>query len=62
VASLIGVVRRNQAHVPAKLLLPLNYATILGGTLCDFYGAYHLSVLTIFLPLAASLQRFEEFL
>ncbi|ASF17213.1 MAG: SLC13 family permease [Shewanella xiamenensis] len=33
VASLIGVVRRNQAHAPAKLLLPLNYATILGGTL-----------------------------
>lgn len=31
VASLIGVVRRNQAHAPAKLLLPLNYATILGG-------------------------------
>ncbi|MGL4711114.1 MAG: SLC13 family permease [Shewanella sp.] len=33
VASLIGVVRRNQAHAPAKLLLPLNYAAILGGTL-----------------------------
>ncbi len=33
VASLIGVVRRNQTHAPAKLLLPLNYAAILGGTL-----------------------------
>jgi di/tricarboxylate transporter len=33
VASLIGVVRRNQAHAPSKLLLPLNYAAILGGTL-----------------------------
>jgi di/tricarboxylate transporter len=33
VASLIGVVRRNQAHAPTKLLLPLNYAAILGGTL-----------------------------
>lgn len=33
VASLIGVVRRNQAHASAKLLLPLNYAAILGGTL-----------------------------
>ncbi|MGS0730560.1 SLC13 family permease, partial [Shewanella sp. 0m-11] len=33
VASLIGVVRRNQAHAPAKLLLPLSYAAILGGTL-----------------------------
>ncbi|SIR31144.1 Di-and tricarboxylate transporter [Shewanella morhuae] len=33
VASLIGVVRRNQVHAPAKLLLPLNYAAILGGTL-----------------------------
>ncbi|MCE9686944.1 SLC13 family permease [Shewanella sp. AS16] len=33
VASLIGVVRRNQSHAPAKLLLPLSYAAILGGTL-----------------------------
>ncbi|MBR9727976.1 SLC13 family permease [Shewanella intestini] len=33
VASLIGVVRRNQVHAPAKLLLPLNFAAILGGTL-----------------------------
>ncbi|MBO2606509.1 SLC13 family permease [Shewanella algae] len=33
VASLIGVVRRNQQHAPAKLLLPLSYAAILGGTL-----------------------------
>ena len=33
VASLIAVVRRNQAHAPAKLLLPLSYAAILGGTL-----------------------------
>jgi di/tricarboxylate transporter len=33
VASMISVVRRNQAHAPSKLLLPLNYAAILGGTL-----------------------------
>ncbi|MFT5789308.1 MAG: di/tricarboxylate transporter, partial [Shewanella sp.] len=33
VSSLIGVVRRNQTHAPAKLLLPLSYAAILGGTL-----------------------------
>ena len=33
VASLIGAVRRNPAHAPAKLLLPLSYAAILGGTL-----------------------------
>ncbi|WOT05807.1 SLC13 family permease [Shewanella youngdeokensis] len=33
VSSLIGVVRRNQSHAPAKLLLPLSYAAILGGTL-----------------------------
>lgn len=26
VSSLIGVVRRNQSHAPAKLLLPLSYA------------------------------------
>ncbi len=33
VASLISVVRRNQLHAPSKLLLPLSYAAILGGTL-----------------------------
>ncbi|MGI2259004.1 SLC13 family permease [Shewanella sp. GXUN23E] len=33
VASLIGAVRRNPSHAPAKLLLPLSYAAILGGTL-----------------------------
>lgn len=33
VASLISVVRRNQRHAPSKLLLPLSYAAILGGTL-----------------------------
>lgn len=33
VSSLIGVIRRNQSHAPAKLLLPLSYAAILGGTL-----------------------------
>ena len=33
VASMISAVRRNPTHAPAKLLLPLNYAAILGGTL-----------------------------
>jgi len=33
VASLIGVLKRNQYHSPSKLLLPLSYAAILGGTL-----------------------------
>lgn len=33
VASLIGVVQRNENHPPHKLLLPLSYAAILGGTL-----------------------------
>lgn len=33
VGSLISVVRRNQTHAPSKLLLPLSYAAILGGTL-----------------------------
>ena len=33
VASLIGAVKRNQRHSPSKLLLPLSYAAILGGTL-----------------------------
>lgn len=33
VASLIGVLKRNQFHSPSKLLLPLSYAAILGGTL-----------------------------
>ena len=33
VASLIGVLKRNQYHSASKLLLPLSYAAILGGTL-----------------------------
>ncbi|CAH0532439.1 hypothetical protein VST7929_00268 [Vibrio stylophorae] len=33
VASLIGAIKRNQRHAPSKLLLPLSYAAILGGTL-----------------------------
>ncbi|MGL4473143.1 MAG: SLC13 family permease, partial [Shewanella sp.] len=33
VASLIGAVRHNTGHAPTKLLLPLSYAAILGGTL-----------------------------
>jgi len=33
VASLIGVLKRNQYHSPSKLLLPLSYTAILGGTL-----------------------------
>lgn len=33
VASLIGVLKRNHFHSPSKLLLPLSYAAILGGTL-----------------------------
>ncbi|MDP2560091.1 SLC13 family permease [Psychrobium sp. 1_MG-2023] len=33
VASMIGVLKRNQYHSPSKLLLPLSYAAILGGTL-----------------------------
>lgn len=33
VVSLIGAVKRNQTHAPSKLLIPLSYAAILGGTL-----------------------------
>lgn len=33
VVSLIGAIKRNQKHPPSKLLLPLSYAAILGGTL-----------------------------
>ncbi|SDH84810.1 Di-and tricarboxylate transporter [Vibrio xiamenensis] len=33
VVSLIGAVKRNQTHAPSRLLLPLSYAAILGGTL-----------------------------
>lgn len=33
VASMISAIRRNSSHVPSKLLLPLSYAAILGGTL-----------------------------
>ncbi|MCG7530259.1 anion permease [Psychrobium sp. MM17-31] len=33
VASMIGVLKRNHFHSPSKLLLPLSYAAILGGTL-----------------------------
>ncbi|PMM15780.1 potassium transporter TrkA [Vibrio splendidus] len=33
VVSLIGAIKRNQQHAPSKLLIPLSYAGILGGTL-----------------------------
>ncbi|MFA0492246.1 MULTISPECIES: SLC13 family permease [unclassified Vibrio] len=33
VVSLIGAVKRNQRHAPSRLLLPLSYAAIMGGTL-----------------------------
>ncbi len=33
VVSLIGAIKRNQQHAPSKLLIPLTYAAILGGTL-----------------------------
>ncbi len=33
VVSLIGAIKRNQQHSPSRLLLPLSYAAILGGTL-----------------------------
>ncbi|WP_413113991.1 SLC13 family permease [Thaumasiovibrio sp. DFM-14] len=33
VLSLIGAIKRNQRHAPSRLLLPLSYAAILGGTL-----------------------------
>jgi di/tricarboxylate transporter len=32
VASLIGPIKQNQVHAPSKLLIPLSYAAILGGT------------------------------
>ncbi|PJC84971.1 SLC13 family permease [Vibrio sp. HA2012] len=33
VVSLIGAIKRNHHHAPSRLLLPLSYAAILGGTL-----------------------------
>ncbi len=33
VVSLIGAIKRNQTHAPSRLLIPLSYAAILGGTL-----------------------------
>ncbi len=33
VASLMGVVRNNKLHPPSKLLIPLSYASIMGGVL-----------------------------
>lgn len=33
VVSLISAIKRNQQHAPSKLLIPLSYAAILGGTL-----------------------------
>lgn len=44
VASLIGIVNRNQHHDPTKLLLPLSYAAILGGTLTLIGTSTHLIV------------------
>lgn len=31
--SLIGAIKRNNSHAPSRLLIPLSYAAILGGTL-----------------------------
>lgn len=33
VVSLIGAIKRNQSHAPSRLLIPLSYTAILGGTL-----------------------------
>lgn len=33
VVALIGAIKRNQQHPPSKLLIPLSYSAILGGTL-----------------------------
>lgn len=33
VVALIGAIKRNQSHAPSRLLIPLSYAAILGGTL-----------------------------
>lgn len=33
VVALIGAIKRNKQHVPSRLLLPLSYSAILGGTL-----------------------------
>jgi di/tricarboxylate transporter len=33
VASLMSVVKQNKFHAPSKLLLPLSYAAIFGGTI-----------------------------
>ncbi|MBC7002534.1 SLC13 family permease [Photobacterium sp. BZF1] len=33
VVSLIGAIKRNQRHAPSRLLIPLSYTAILGGTL-----------------------------
>ncbi|WP_428775239.1 SLC13 family permease [Vibrio sp.] len=33
VVSLIGAIKRNRSHAPSKLLIPLSYAAIFGGTL-----------------------------
>ncbi|RSD30427.1 SLC13 family permease [Vibrio pectenicida] len=33
VVALIGAIKRNPTHAPSKLLIPLSYAAILGGTL-----------------------------
>ncbi|AXY03719.1 SLC13 family permease (plasmid) [Vibrio alfacsensis] len=33
VVSMLGAIKRNQQHAPSKLLIPLSYAAIFGGTL-----------------------------
>lgn len=44
VASFIGIIKRNQQHAPEKLLLPLSYAAILGGTLTLIGTSTHLII------------------
>lgn len=44
VAAMVGVVNRQPDHLPSRLLLPLSYAAILGGTLTLIGTSTHLVV------------------
>ena len=62
VATLMGAVKRNQEHPAQKLLLPLSYFAILGGTLTLIGTSTNLVVNGILRELDGPVLHFAEFL
>lgn len=61
VASLLAPVRNNPYHAPSKLLLPLSYAAILGGTLTLVGTSTNLIVSSMYRSVGGSGLHFFDF-